>query len=75
MDYLGEWHTHPERAPIPSAIDRNEWKVIAAARTTPMLFLILGTMGLPWLGVGLGKQFEPVQISDDSPQDLPTKTG
>lgn len=66
MDYLGEWHTHPERAPVPSAIDRNEWKVIVADRTTPMLFLILGTMGLPWLGVGARMQFERVQIPDQS---------
>lgn len=64
MDYLGEWHTHPECSPKPSVIDRKEWKVIVAHRTTPMLFLILGTMGQPWLGIGARMQFEPVQMTD-----------
>ena len=25
-NYLGEWHTHPENVPTPSAIDINGWK-------------------------------------------------
>jgi integrative and conjugative element protein (TIGR02256 family) len=24
--YLGEWHTHPERRPLPSGTDRREWR-------------------------------------------------
>jgi integrative and conjugative element protein (TIGR02256 family) len=26
--YLGEWHTHPERTPVPSILDRREWRRI-----------------------------------------------
>ena len=24
--YLGEWHTHPERSPVPSGVDRRDWR-------------------------------------------------
>lgn len=24
--YLGEWHTHPERVPSPSGVDRSDWQ-------------------------------------------------
>jgi integrative and conjugative element protein (TIGR02256 family) len=28
MDYFGEWHTHPEDHPQPSALDLQEWRQI-----------------------------------------------
>lgn len=55
IDYLGEWHTHPERKPHPSRLDENEWKKLMSARKSSMVFLILGTSG-NWLGVGEGKK-------------------
>ena len=34
IDYLGEWHTHPQEIPIPSGIDRAEWcKLIPVSYT------------------------------------------
>jgi integrative and conjugative element protein (TIGR02256 family) len=29
LDYVGEWHTHPEDAPVPSSIDVFHWRQIA----------------------------------------------
>jgi integrative and conjugative element protein (TIGR02256 family) len=50
-DYLGEWHTHPEVNPTPSAHDMSEWHKIWMRRCVPMLFVIVGTTGALWVGV------------------------
>lgn len=55
MDYIGEWHTHPEPEPTPSSLDMSEWKKICRARKTCMVFLIVGWNGAFWLGVGQGQ--------------------
>lgn len=55
MDYLGEWHTHPELEPTPSSLDMSEWQKICCARKTSMVFLIVGWIGTFWLGVGRGQ--------------------
>lgn len=52
MDYLGEWHTHPEHSPSPSTIDTVGWQRICSTRKTPMLFVIAGTQDRLWIGVG-----------------------
>jgi integrative and conjugative element protein (TIGR02256 family) len=51
MDYLGEWHTHPEALPRPSHLDISEWKSVLRRARTPMAFVILGTSGM-WIGCG-----------------------
>ena len=45
--YLGEWHTHPEDNPKPSALDRSEWRRLAASRRDlrPLLAVIVGLQG------------------------------
>lgn len=30
--YLGEWHTHPQDLPVPSMLDRSEWKRLSGMR-------------------------------------------
>ncbi|WP_269139197.1 Mov34/MPN/PAD-1 family protein [Burkholderia pseudomultivorans] len=52
MDYLGEWHTHPEAVPTPSSIDTGEWRKICAKKSDFMMFLILGTRNVLWVGAG-----------------------
>lgn len=52
MDYIGEWHTHPETEPTPSSLDMSEWEKICCARKISMVFLIVGWTGAFWLGVG-----------------------
>lgn len=62
LDYVGEWHTHPELNPTPSRLDMREWKKIYSVRPAPMLFAILGTRQALWLGVGLGARFSMVRL-------------
>lgn len=49
LDYVGEWHTHPELNPRPSTIDQKEWNKLIRTRKNGLVFMILGTSGL-WLG-------------------------
>lgn len=53
MDYLGEWHTHPEINPPPSGVDINEWVKITNRLTKPMAFMILGLTRTIWLGLSV----------------------
>lgn len=53
MDYVGEWHTHPELNPSPSTIDRRGWERISSSRKMPMLFIIAGTQDSLWIGLGV----------------------
>lgn len=48
IDYLGEWHTHPQAIPIPSGIDRAEWCKLALHRhdKSRLLAIVVGTKGL-----------------------------
>ncbi|EGQ9883129.1 TPA: peptidase [Vibrio vulnificus] len=46
--YLGEWHTHPEDRPLPSATDRHSWRKNIVS-DEPMLLLIVGRKSF-WLG-------------------------
>ena len=55
MDYLGEWHTHPEFNPTPSAIDFSEWQILMRKTKKSLVFLIIGIENNIWLGLGLGQ--------------------
>lgn len=48
IDYLGEWHTHPQAVPIPSRIDRAEWCKLIQQRPdkTTLLMIVVGTKRL-----------------------------
>ncbi|MBX9920972.1 MAG: Mov34/MPN/PAD-1 family protein [Mycolicibacterium frederiksbergense] len=44
-NYLGEWHTHPEDDPTPSALDVEQWCMLARTATFEqdvLYFLIVG---------------------------------
>jgi integrative and conjugative element protein (TIGR02256 family) len=62
VDYLGEWHTHPERFPTPSGIDRAEWGKLTRSRTSDLLFVIVGTEGL-WVSIGKQGRICPISVS------------
>lgn len=59
LDYVGEWHTHPEDAPVPSHIDLKHWREIAVGRRCPMVFVIVGRRS-NWIGVGHFDQIHQV---------------
>lgn len=42
LQYLGEWHTHPEDYPSPSTTDQNSWKRHLASNNEPVILLIIG---------------------------------
>lgn len=45
LNYLGEWHTHPEDDPTPSCIDRRNWRRVARRSSyeqSMLLFVIVG---------------------------------
>ncbi len=48
VDYVGEWHTHPQGIPIPSGIDRAEWHKLSAGRSNdiPLIAVVVGTQAL-----------------------------
>jgi integrative and conjugative element protein (TIGR02256 family) len=52
VDYIGEWHTHPEVSPLPSTIDLSEWNKIHRARHLPMIFIVIGKCDNLWVGAG-----------------------
>jgi integrative and conjugative element protein (TIGR02256 family) len=69
MDYLGEWHTHPEQHPAPSQLDLSEWRKICEVRPHPMVFAILGWGGELWLGVSEGRAVERCTLTGCGPLD------
>lgn len=53
--YLGEWHTHPQSIPVPSTIDRKEWKRLLKVEFESgcLFFVIVGIDELKvWYGYG-----------------------
>ena len=48
VDYVGEWHTHRQRVPTPSGLDRSEWDKLSAARSdlNALVTVVVGTQQL-----------------------------
>jgi len=44
-NYLGEWHTHPEKYPEPSRQDYKNWREILTTRTFSSLYLYFVIVG------------------------------
>lgn len=59
LDYLGEWHTHPEMSPSPSGTDLRAWQEVVARRPTEVfVFAILGIESGMWIGCGRGQHLD-----------------
>jgi integrative and conjugative element protein (TIGR02256 family) len=44
INFVGEWHTHPERHPTPSWIDRRSWRrQMSRTEQDPLVFIIVGS--------------------------------
>lgn len=64
LDYLGEWHTHPEQTPSPSGTDHRAWGELLAGRLgQPLVFMILGVEAVLWLGCGQGTSITAVAMA------------
>lgn len=64
IDYLGEWHTHPEYEPQPSGIDCEAWRAIYHSRQPlPMIFIIMGSSSHHWFGLGQNATLRELQLT------------
>jgi integrative and conjugative element protein (TIGR02256 family) len=63
IDWIGEWHSHPESNPTPSQIDLRSWKLITRDRSAPMVFLIVG-WERGWLGLSLPNREFPIRYKE-----------
>lgn len=61
IDYLGEWHTHPQGLPVPSQLDLVEWRKIYNG-APPMLFIILGNRHIDWVGASMDNKLRRSQL-------------
>lgn len=59
ITFCGEWHTHPEKKPIPSQQDIVEWKRKLRAYNFPLLLIIIG-QETNWMGVLFSGKITPV---------------
>lgn len=53
MNYLGEWHTHPERFPSPSNTDKTSWQ--REIMSEELMILIIVGQSAMWCGKKLGR--------------------
>lgn len=61
IDYLGEWHSHPEAQASPSGVDLREWRKLIRNRHDALIFLIVG-IERDWYGVSIQSQIEPISM-------------
>jgi integrative and conjugative element protein (TIGR02256 family) len=67
VDYVGEWHTHPQQLPSPSTTDITEWRKLSARLQMPMVFLIMGWSGEIWLGLSKAHEVKKCSRVGDAP--------
>ena len=72
MNYLGEWHTHPEDVPSPSSHDRRDWLRTLDTAQFEQSFLFFIIVGRTSIGVWEGQTavpgreaIEALQLLDD----------
>lgn len=63
IDWVGEWHSHPEESPSPSSIDIRSWKEITRDRAAPMAFMIIGWKR-GWLGLCIPSRETPIRYKE-----------
>lgn len=63
VDCVGEWHTHPQVDPQPSAQDTAEWRRILSPLASPRVFMIVGTTS-EWFGVGLRSRVRVAPVAE-----------
>lgn len=70
VDWLGEWHTHPGGAAMPSITDKQSWLRLVLHTKKPMTFLIFsdGYMyaGLQQLVPASLRRLEPIEKNEEA---------
>ena len=71
VDWIGEWHSHPEACPRPSSIDIASWRKQVNQRQIPMVYIILG-LNTNWIGrMDMGcKSPKVLKQIEEKPQTL-----
>lgn len=71
VNYLGDWHTHPERVPSPSCVDRRDWRKVARRTKVEaefLFFVIVGTEAVRvWQVDRAGSEIEALEALDAPP--------
>ena len=62
--YLGEWHTHPEDIPSPSAVDIDNWKTILRKSRYEQGFLFFAIVGRRAIRIWEGRILDGVRIEE-----------
>ena len=50
VDWVGEWHSHPESNPVPSSTDKTTWTNQTIKRNVDMVYVIIG-FHRDWFGI------------------------
>lgn len=66
ITYIGEWHSHPERVPVPSTIDHADWRTQIQKQERDLAFIIQGMEGLY---VACGRRLGPITPLGRSVED------
>lgn len=66
LDYLGDWHTHPEYEPSPSRVDFEGWEQLMTRFEKPFVFMIIGITGQMWVGVGIENYIIKAKLSNEN---------
>jgi integrative and conjugative element protein (TIGR02256 family) len=69
--YLGIWHTHPERVPTPSGVDRTDWQQAVAGDTYEgdrLFFPIVGTQCIRVWTLSRRGAFRELKLEDKNAQ-------
>lgn len=64
LDYVGDWHTHPECEPSPSIIDFKGWGKLIATVEKPFTFIIAGMTGKMWVGAAIENNIIRAELND-----------
>ena len=60
LDWVGEWHSHPEKHPRPSSIDLRSWRAAVEGRGAPMVFVIVG-YAAKWVSLAIPGSLRPIE--------------
>jgi integrative and conjugative element protein (TIGR02256 family) len=68
VNFVGEWHTHPEDVPSPSRVDRNTWDDLMGQRKAEAKVFVIAGRSAFYCGLGLqGRLTKMGVVADAAP--------